>query len=289
MPGTSSRRNWRTPVEGEHRDGAAARASRVARDLQARTSPAIRKSPLSGRAWANLKRSTVSFQNALPTALRTCFLVSSVLSGELYPTGERERKLERLRVTERRFVQVALNRELKELLAALERQFPQIHDENWDLSQATERRALRKIGRLRQLIRQKLQQGNHRGQGQQQKRPEVVQECGAGVADDRTAGGLSFFPGGFCYGECRYRLGGKPLQVLQALAEAVGNTITLDDLNRKIWQGSIVGQETMRSAVKAARRALRNAIQATGADGPEDPIPVVDRGPGRTAWRLDLS
>jgi hypothetical protein len=83
-------------------------------------------------------------------------------------------------------------------------------------------------------------------------------------------------------------LSGKPLEVLKELNEAQGKTLTLAALRDKIWTDAIIGEEAIRSAVAASRKALRRAMQAAGVEGLADPLPVVDRGTNRTAWRLNL-
>ena len=101
---------------------------------------------------------------------------------------------------------------------------------------------------------------------------------------------LTFEPGAFVYRNRRQPLSGKPLQVLEALAKARGYVLTLAALRDLCWQDDLVGEETIRSAVKAARAALRRVIRASGAEdgSPFDPIAIVDRGDRRTAWRLSL-
>jgi hypothetical protein len=64
-------------------------------------------------------------------------------------------------------------------------------------------------------------------------------------------------------------------------------------LQDKIWPDCETGEETVRCAVMVARKALRRAMEAAKVEGPEvegpdDPLPAVDRGTNRTAWRLDL-
>lgn len=104
-------------------------------------------------------------------------------------------------------------------------------------------------------------------------------------SDDKR---VTFLPGAFLYRGHRQPLSGKPLEVLKALYEAQGKTLTLAALRDKVWTDSITGEETIRSAVKAVRKAVRQAIEAVGAEGPADPVPAVDRGTNRTAWRLEL-
>jgi len=99
---------------------------------------------------------------------------------------------------------------------------------------------------------------------------------------------LSFLPGAFVYRGHREPLSGKPLEVLQALNEAQGKTLTLAALRDKVWPDCVTGEETIRSAVATARKALRRAIKANGGNDTADPLPAVDRGTNRTAWHLDL-
>jgi hypothetical protein len=99
---------------------------------------------------------------------------------------------------------------------------------------------------------------------------------------------LTFLPGGFIYRGHEHRLSGKPLQVLQALQGAIHQTITLKELQDKVWTDSEAGEEAVRSAVMTARKALRKALRAAHIQSTEDPILLVDRGTGFTAWRLNL-
>jgi hypothetical protein len=100
---------------------------------------------------------------------------------------------------------------------------------------------------------------------------------------------LQLIPGAIIYRGHRSTLSGKPRQVLKALSEARHRTLTLNDLQSEVWNRSDSGEEAVRSAVKSARAALPKAVKAAGVVGPTDPIPAVDRGLGRTAWRLDLT
>ncbi|MCI0464602.1 MAG: hypothetical protein L0Z62_47335 [Gemmataceae bacterium] len=103
-----------------------------------------------------------------------------------------------------------------------------------------------------------------------------------------TDTGLTFLPGAFVYRGHQEPLSGKPLEVLRALHQARAQTLTLTELRNMIWADSVTGDETIRCAVLAARKALRQAMKAVGVQDPADPIPVVDRGTKRTAWRLNL-
>ena len=118
----------------------------------------------------------------------------------------------------------------------------------------------------------------------------------AGTEDRQTAAtetprattGLTFLPGAFVYRGYRQTLSGKPLECLKAFNDAQCKTLTLAALRDNVWSDAVIGEETIRSAVKATRKALRESIAALDIEGPSDPLPVVDRGTGRTAWRLDL-
>jgi hypothetical protein len=109
-------------------------------------------------------------------------------------------------------------------------------------------------------------------------------------ADAHASGPLRIEPGAFFYRNHRVALSGKPLCVLKALAKARGNVLTLVELRDHCWDGSIIGEETIRSAVKFARAVLRQAIKESGVrcQPGHDPLPIVDRGMGQTAWRLQL-
>ncbi|SRR5579883_898681 len=104
-----------------------------------------------------------------------------------------------------------------------------------------------------------------------------------------NASPLIFLPGAFVYRDHTEELGGKRLQVLKAFARAKGGRLTLDSLRDHCWGGG-ADEPTIRSAVKGARDALRRAIKTVGSncDQDFDPIKCVDKGSGRTAWRLDL-
>jgi DNA-binding winged helix-turn-helix (wHTH) protein len=113
-------------------------------------------------------------------------------------------------------------------------------------------------------------------------KPSIAnQTCGANL-------GLTFLPGAFIYRGHQEQLGGKPLEVLKALYAAPGKALTLAALQDKVWPDCETGEETVRYAVMVARKALRRAMKAAKVEGPADPLPAVNRGTNRTAWRLDL-
>jgi hypothetical protein len=108
-----------------------------------------------------------------------------------------------------------------------------------------------------------------------------------------TAELLVFEPGAFLCRGHRERLVGEPLQVLKALSGASGKTLTLDALQRSVWPEAVTGQETVRSAVSKARKALSRAYKICRVRKPRNaertwPVSLVERGQGLTAWRLDL-
>jgi hypothetical protein len=99
---------------------------------------------------------------------------------------------------------------------------------------------------------------------------------------------LRFEPGAFVLDGQRAALNGNALQVLRALAKAQQGVL-LVDLQSLIWPDYLVCESTIRSTVSTARTALRRALVAQGlCDQDYDPIPLVDYGESRTAWRLQL-
>ena len=110
----------------------------------------------------------------------------------------------------------------------------------------------------------------------------------SGQAGGHDAEKLTFEPGAFVFRGHKEILVGKPLQVLKALWQAQGKTLTLVALQRTVWADSTTGQETVRSAVSAVRQAVRRAFKAININGPDDPLQLVERGQGLTAWHLDL-
>jgi hypothetical protein len=99
---------------------------------------------------------------------------------------------------------------------------------------------------------------------------------------------LTFEPGTIIYRGCRQELAGKPLEIVKALHKARHHTLSKEDLRWEVWREVIVSDETMRRQIFVARKALRKVIRSAKVKSPSDPIPTVDRGPNRTAWRLKL-
>jgi hypothetical protein len=99
---------------------------------------------------------------------------------------------------------------------------------------------------------------------------------------------LEFQPGAIVYRGHREPLSGKPLQILKALAQAPGRTLSLKDIFRIVWGSTVIGEEAVRRHIYTTRKALRKLLQAASVKDPQDPIPAVDRGTDLTAWRLDL-
>jgi hypothetical protein len=118
--------------------------------------------------------------------------------------------------------------------------------------------------------------------------PQQAEEGRAPAPPPCAGSDLTFLPGAFEYRGYRQRLRGKPLEVLRELWVAPGRTRTASDLLDAIWPDTAVTWDAVRSAVSKARRALREAVRVAGVEGPADPIPNVDRGTHRLAWRLDL-
>jgi hypothetical protein len=101
-------------------------------------------------------------------------------------------------------------------------------------------------------------------------------------------GALSFSPGLIVYRGHPKPLTGKPWGVSKALSEAHNLTCTLKQLQDSVWPDSNSGEEAVRSAVSDARVALRSVLAAAGIKRPPNPLPTVDQGSSRTAWRLDI-
>jgi hypothetical protein len=96
-----------------------------------------------------------------------------------------------------------------------------------------------------------------------------------------------FGPGWAAYRGNDIRLAGRPLAVLKVLAIAARQTATETALFEKVWPGEPVQGDTVRSAISDARKALREQLKSKVAL-PDNPIPTVERGQGRLAWRLAL-
>lgn len=107
-----------------------------------------------------------------------------------------------------------------------------------------------------------------------------------------TSQTLSFEPGLFFYRGQEFKLPGKPLDVLRAFADAHRCIRTVEQL-RSLWGelgSSDVGDEAIKQHVSTARRALRGAIKRVdGRRGNFNPIPHLDRGVSKLAWRLKLT
>jgi hypothetical protein len=111
------------------------------------------------------------------------------------------------------------------------------------------------------------------------------------VASPGNDNALMFLPGGFVYRGVEESLKGKSLDVLKALYQATRKTLTLTDLLKEFWSESTAGPETVRNAISDARKAVRSAVKRANQTGPDDPIPLQNkgesrRGESRTAWKL---
>jgi hypothetical protein len=110
-------------------------------------------------------------------------------------------------------------------------------------------------------------------------------------SSDQAGGALSTEAGGFRYKGKFKDLTGKALQVLTRLVGARNRAVNLAQLRDAFWTDEEVGDETIHSAVAAARNALRDAMRTVGDLGRDqdcNPIPAVDRG-AALAWRIDLA
>ncbi|HJZ57856.1 MAG TPA: hypothetical protein VKE74_23050 [Gemmataceae bacterium] len=105
-------------------------------------------------------------------------------------------------------------------------------------------------------------------------------------AEPEDEPGLSFLPGAIAYCGKQEPLSGKPLQILEALNGSRWKRLTQQALIKQVWQDTSPSEENVRSTISHARTALVNLLKKAGVKRPGDPIPVVDRGTGRTAWAL---
>lgn len=81
---------------------------------------------------------------------------------------------------------------------------------------------------------------------------------------------------------------GKPLLVVKTLAAARNQTATERQLFDAVWGADEPRSgDTVRSAIRDARSAIRKSLDGK-CNLPVDPIPCVDRGQDRTAWRLEI-
>jgi hypothetical protein len=99
---------------------------------------------------------------------------------------------------------------------------------------------------------------------------------------------LTTEPGALIYRRHREALPGKPLECLRALISAHGRPLDVRQIQTKVWGDEPPEESTVKSHVCKARQALQRAMEAESIIDPADPIPNVDHGMGRTAWRLDL-
>jgi len=151
---------------------------------------------------------------------------------------------------------------------------------------ARDEKVIREVQRALEYVRQ--EQERLGGQAEPIHNGAEVERTGQASAPPASHS-LTFRPGMFVYRGHQEPLKGKPWQVLQFLAQARCQTCTADDLLKSIWEGTAVEEETVRSAVSYARKALRRAMKAVGVAGTDNPIPTVDRGQKLLAWHLALS
>jgi hypothetical protein len=98
---------------------------------------------------------------------------------------------------------------------------------------------------------------------------------------------LTFVPGGFVYRNEFTPLSGYPLKCLRAFGGNRWRRQTAGDLKRVLGDdGGMMDDKAVKANVWKVRQALRSAMKQAKVEGPKDPLPVVDRGPG-LAWRLE--
>jgi hypothetical protein len=123
--------------------------------------------------------------------------------------------------------------------------------------------ALKHLLLCQELLRSAPNRGRRRSRHQRNKKRGPAHRHGA--ADSTGGELLTFHSGAFTYrGGKRIPLCGKPWRVLKALYKASGHTLTLKALQAGIWKDRLTGEETIKSAVAAARKALRAGIRAAG-------------------------
>jgi hypothetical protein len=100
---------------------------------------------------------------------------------------------------------------------------------------------------------------------------------------------LHFVAGGISYrGQAVVELAGKPLAVLKELAATRFRRCSAADLLKTCWgKDALATAQNVKDAIRAARKALREALRRAGHVGAPDPIPCKDKGDS-LGWALSL-
>ena len=80
---------------------------------------------------------------------------------------------------------------------------------------------------------------------------------------------------------------GHTLASFEGTYDSPYRTATADELRAAAWpSNNMATTDNVKDAVAQARQAVR---RAAALEDNVDPIPIVERGRGRTTWRLDLA
>jgi hypothetical protein len=240
----------------------------------------IRRSPAIGQIQHKMRETFLRLVASLPDDLRVTAEIGQLLARPDYPGMDFRRVVEEAGGSSMHYLRRVLRRQVEERWPTLLHHFPFLADVDPRIDGCSAFSCHDSVSRLREELGNRLS----RGGPPLEERPNPESQ----PASERAAEQLTFEPGAFVYRGHREPLSGKPLQVIEALYLASGNVCTLKALQDTIWKDTSSGEEAIRSAVQAARDALRRAMRAVSVEGPKNPIPTADRGSGRTAWRLDL-
>jgi hypothetical protein len=111
---------------------------------------------------------------------------------------------------------------------------------------------------------------------------------GVPAADDDVEGNppptLEFPPGAVKFGGAEVPLTGKPWEVLRFIHDSRDRRATLDEIRKAVWGDTVVDEQTVRTHVSRARKALRKLFKGKKFD----PIKCVNRGTGKTAFHVQM-
>jgi hypothetical protein len=96
---------------------------------------------------------------------------------------------------------------------------------------------------------------------------------------------IALAPGGFRLGGGVFDLSGKPFFMLSALLEARDHRLSASDLRRELrWDDAQLTwpEQAVKDTAGKLRKALRDALRATGESSPGDPLPSTGEGAGLT-------
>lgn len=111
--------------------------------------------------------------------------------------------------------------------------------------------------------------------------PDEVLEHETPPKDRPPDAGWKFVPGKAAYKGKEFYLAGLKQRLLKRFVEA-RNPLCLDDL-RSLWVDGDVHDQTIRTTISQLRRKLRTVLEL---DRSFNPLPLVGRGRGESAWEL---